>query len=193
VAGIETDLGVLLAAVVVLAWLGWLVQHKTTALVKERGQLERQAVQLEASTSRLEEARRALTQNEERYNDLLKSAAVGQLAGGAAHDFNNLLTVISVYSGLVLSELPADSGQRAEVQEIADAAKQASELTRQLLALSRAQTLDLRDPAGTALLRATVEQIVKQAGGRIQTTDQPGEGTTLTVHIPEAPQRSTAA
>lgn len=190
---IGTDLWILAAAVVVLAWLGWRVQHDTAALVEQRGQLERRSEQLEARKSELEHATRALAASEERYQQLLKSAAVGQLAGGAAHDFNNLLTVISVYSGLVLSELPADSGQRAEVQEIADAAKQASELTRQIMALSNAQALDPRDPDGSALARAAVERIVKQAGGRIQTATEPGRGTTLMVHLPDGSSVSDAA
>jgi PAS domain S-box-containing protein len=66
-----------------------------------------------------------------------KMEAVGQLAGGIAHDFNNLLTVITSYSGMLLSEHGHDEALRADVAEIELAAVRAAALTRQLLAFSR--------------------------------------------------------
>jgi PAS domain S-box-containing protein len=70
-----------------------------------------------------------------------KMEAVGQLAGGIAHDFNNLLTVITSYSGMLLSEHGHDEALRADVAEIELAAVRAAALTRQLLAFSRKQVL----------------------------------------------------
>jgi two-component system cell cycle sensor histidine kinase/response regulator CckA len=76
---------------------------------------------------------------EERLLQAERLEAIGRLAGGVAHDFNNLLTVIGGYAELLLAR--SDGGGRAELGEIAHAAKQAASLTHQLLAFSRRQVL----------------------------------------------------
>ncbi len=73
-----------------------------------------------------------------------KMEAIGRLAGGVAHDFNNLLTVISGRSHLALERLAPDHRAHDDVDLIARTADRASRLTRQLLAFSRKQILELR-------------------------------------------------
>ena len=72
-----------------------------------------------------------------------KMEAVGRLAGGIAHDFNNLLTVIMGRADLVLSRLRGRDQLRRHVGLILSAADTAASLTRQLLAFSRRQVLQL--------------------------------------------------
>jgi PAS domain S-box-containing protein len=73
-----------------------------------------------------------------------KLEAIGRLAGGVAHDFNNILMVIQSAAEFVLADLPEDDTRRQDVIDIADASHRAANLTRQLLAFSRQQVLNLR-------------------------------------------------
>ncbi len=83
-------------------------------------------------------ARRGL---EERLRQSERLEAIGQLAGGIAHDFNNVLLVIRGYSSVLRATL-SDPQQIADIDEIANAADRAAELTRQLLAFGRRQVLE---------------------------------------------------
>lgn len=65
-----------------------------------------------------------------------KLESLGVLAGGIAHDFNNLLTSILGYSDLALLELPPHSAARPFIAEAVSGARQAADLTRQMLAYS---------------------------------------------------------
>lgn len=68
--------------------------------------------------------------------------ALGRLAGGVAHDFNNLLTAIRGHAELLREDLNTPGA--SELQAISDAAERAAGLTRQLLAFSRQQMLQLQ-------------------------------------------------
>jgi len=68
-------------------------------------------------------------------------ATVGRLAGGIAHDFNNLLLVISGYCELLRDSLASDSPLQDMIAQIAQASERATQLTRQLLAFSRRQSI----------------------------------------------------
>jgi len=97
-----------------------------------RGALERERMQTERRS-----LERQLLQSQ-------KMEAVGRLAGGIAHDFNNVLTAIFGYVGLLLDGLPTLSPLRPDLEEIRTAAERAAGLTRQLLAFSRKQVLQMR-------------------------------------------------
>lgn len=74
-----------------------------------------------------------------------KMETVGQLAGGIAHDFNNLLTVIFGKTDLALMQLKDSSGQlREDIEEIRNAAEKAADMTQQILAFSRKQSMQPR-------------------------------------------------
>jgi two-component system, cell cycle sensor histidine kinase and response regulator CckA len=85
--------------------------------------------------------RRAL---EDQFRQAQKMEAVGRLAGGVAHDFNNLLMVISGYAEVILAKLEFEHPLRDKASAIQQASDRATTLTRQLLAFSRKQLLELK-------------------------------------------------
>ena len=81
---------------------------------------------------------------EDQFRQAQKMEAVGRLAGGVAHDFNNLLMVISGYAEVILAGLDVHHPLHEKGRAIQQAADRATTLTRQLLAFSRKQLLELK-------------------------------------------------
>ncbi len=70
-----------------------------------------------------------------------KMEAVGRLAGGVAHDFNNMLGVILGNTEMAMENLSPDEPLYHALQEILNAARHSTDITRQLLAFARKQTI----------------------------------------------------
>ena len=74
-------------------------------------------------------------------NQMQKIESVGRLAGGVAHDFNNMLQAILGHVELALAQIPQEGPVFDDLREIQKAAIRSAELTRQLLAFARKQTI----------------------------------------------------
>ncbi len=78
---------------------------------------------------------------EEKLRQAQKMESLGRLAGGVAQDFNNLLTVI--IGSVEFLDLDRGDPRHTYVESIGKAAECAADLTRQLLAFSHSQLLQL--------------------------------------------------
>ena len=81
---------------------------------------------------------------EEELYQSRKMESIGRLAGGVAHDLNNMLTPILGYTDMILLDVPMDDSHLDSLIQIKEAAERARDLTRQLLAFSRKQMLEMK-------------------------------------------------
>jgi PAS domain S-box-containing protein len=86
-----------------------------------------------------------------------KMESVGRLAGGVAHDFNNMLGVIMGHAELALSRVELGGALYQDLREILGAANRSADLTRQLLAFARKQTVSPK----VLDLNVTIEGMLK--------------------------------
>ena len=153
----------------------WVEDHMN--LVRDEAGRPREIV---GSWTDITDARRMqedVARMEQQFHQAQKLEAIGSLAGGVAHDFNNILMVILSYSGFILGKLPKDSPLRREVEEIQKAGNRAADLTHQLLAFSRKETVNPRsfDP------REAVQNLSKMLARLI------GDNITLNLELGREP------
>lgn len=97
-----------------------------------------------------------VTMQNEALNQSQKLESVGRLAGGIAHDFNNMLSIILGYTDLALGKLEPSDPLYGDMEEIYQAGIRSADMTRQLLAFARQQTiaprvLNLNDNIGSMI------------------------------------------
>ncbi len=113
---------------------------------------------------------------EEQLRQAQKMETVGQLAGGIAHDFNNMLQVILGSMEMALETASRGSALEQHLREAQRAAQRSADLTGQLLAFARRQTVrprvvDLNDVVASA--RKMVQRLI---GEDIDFAWTPGRG-----------------
>jgi predicted ATPase/signal transduction histidine kinase/CheY-like chemotaxis protein len=81
---------------------------------------------------------------EDRLQQSQRLESIGRLAGGIAHDLNNVLVPITAYAELAMRSLLPTDPVRGYVGEIRKAATHAAEVTQQLLAFGRRQTIETK-------------------------------------------------
>ena len=103
-----------------------------------------------------------------------KMESVGRLAGGVAHDFNNMLSVIIGHCELALRGLESDHPLHAGLQNIRKAAEHSADLTRQLLAFARKQTVAPKVLDINTTVTGMLEMLRRLIGEDIALVWQPG-------------------
>lgn len=117
----------------------------------------------------------ARKQAEEMIRQLRKTEHLEQFAGDIAHDYNNMLSVIHGYTESALQKISPDDPLRKDLEEVQDAARRATIVTRQLLAFGSKQAINPQ----VIDLNETVEDIIniiqRLIGENIELSWVPGE------------------
>jgi PAS domain S-box-containing protein len=103
-----------------------------------------------------------------------KMESVGLLAGGVAHDFNNALGVVLGYAEMALNRVDPTSPVHEALSEIHNAAQRSAEITRQLLAFARQQTIHPRALSINAAVDGIRTMLGRLIGEDIDLRWQPG-------------------
>ena len=117
-----------------------------------------------------------IVEREEQLRQAQKMDALGQLTGGVAHEFNNLLLVI-VGNLESLLKRATDETLRNPASAALNSAMRGSELTRQLLAFSREQTLDVKPANANGLVLGMRDMLQSVLGETVAITTELGDGT----------------
>ncbi len=128
---------------------------------------------------------RDISERKKLQNQLIhaqKMESIGRLAGGVAHDFNNMLSVILGYAELALDRVFPDDPLHKDIREIESAGRRASEVTRQLLAFARRQTIDPRVLDLNETVESMLRMLRRLIGEDIDLVWHPGPGR-WTVHM----------
>ena len=103
-----------------------------------------------------------------------KMESIGRLAGGVAHDFNNMLNVIIGHTELVLNDIDSSDPHYETFSEIKIAANRSADLTRQLLAYARKQTVIPRKLDLDEVVTTTLKMLRRIIGEDIELVWKPG-------------------
>jgi len=114
------------------------VQAERERTVAE-GKLQRLAQTLEERVAQAVTARVAA---EEKYRQVQKLEAIGNLTGGVAHDFNNVLQIISANVQLVELVTRESPQLKLRLDAVTNAVRRGSKLASQMLAFARRQPLE---------------------------------------------------
>ena len=111
-----------------------------------------------------------------------KMDAVGQLTGGIAHDFNNLLQVVETNLELAQMEVADAPDAKRFIERASKAGRRGADLTQQLLAFSRKQTLNPRTVEPNALIDGMLSLLARTLGEDI-TIETHLEDALPTIHV----------
>src|SRR5450631_2605328 len=101
---------------------------------------------------------------EQQVRAVQKLEAVGRLAGGVAHDFNNILVVIKLSTEMMLSQVTPENPLTKPLLQVSNAADRAAALTKQLLAFSRRQMMQVRVVSVNAIVDDTSDLLRRIIG-----------------------------
>ena len=105
-----------------------------------------------------------------------KLEAIGRLAGGVAHDFNNMLSVIIFYTDMILRRTDPSDPLSQDLQKVMGAARRSADLTRQLLAFARQETVVPKVVDLNGTVADMLKLLQRLIGENIELAWHPGKG-----------------
>ena len=108
-----------------------------------------------------------------------KMDSIGRLAGGVAHDFNNMLGVILGHAEMALEDISPQHPLFTNLQEIRKAAVRSGDLTRQLLAFARKQTVAPRVLDLNPTVEGMLNMLRRLIGENIELVWRPGRAPAI--------------
>ncbi|BDD88913.1 hypothetical protein DPPLL_32780 [Desulfofustis limnaeus] len=105
---------------------------------------------------------------EEKFQQSQKMESIGRLAGGVAHDFNNMLSVILGNVELLLQKVNPEDEIYDYLTEILNAGDRSKEITRQLLAFARKQTIAPRILDVNQTIQQSLSMVPRLIGENIE-------------------------
>jgi PAS domain S-box-containing protein len=112
---------------------------------------------------------------EAKFQHAQKLEAIGRLAGGVAHDYNNMINVILGYSQLAMADAAENRKLQDQLQQILKAAQRSAEITQQLLAFARKQTISPRIIDLNTTIEQSLRMLQRLIGENIDLIWHPGE------------------
>ncbi len=113
---------------------------------------------------------------EDQLRQAQKMDSIGRLAGGVAHDFNNMLSVILGHAAMAMED-GAAGPVRDHLQEILTAAQRSADITQQLLAFARRQTIAPRVLELNGTVEGMLRMLRRLIGEDIDLAWMPGADT----------------
>jgi two-component system, cell cycle sensor histidine kinase and response regulator CckA len=104
-----------------------------------------------------------------------KMESVGRLAGGVAHDYNNMLSVIVGFTEMAMDKMQPDDPLHADLAEILKAARRSIDITRQLLAFARKQTIAPKVVDLNTIVESMLRMLGRLIGENIDLAWMPGK------------------
>ena len=116
------------------------MHHSVWPILDSQGSVDRFAI-FATDITEIKQAAEEKERLQAQLNQAQKMDSVGRLAGGVAHDFNNMMGVILGHTELILEQVDPSLPLHADLEEIQKAAQRSADLTGQLLAFARKQTV----------------------------------------------------
>ena len=151
------------------------VSNNTRVIYDQDGNIVRYEGHVTDITQR-KQAEKEKHQLEAQYRQAQKMESVGRLAGGVAHDYNNSLSVIMGYTELAMMDADPKGPLHADLNQVLTASRRARDITRQLLAFARKQTIAPRVLDLNKNIESLLGMLGRLIGEDIDLAWLPGDG-----------------